>query len=1568
MSIGRQNRQAHTTMDFVESQIERFVRQLTETEQVITTEVNIKSLKPYTVLTRIPYFNTNDQADHLIIFGSTNNFDRYIGLLQQLDILSKKNITTVAIYKLAIPNIGTIDTYNYRTEIHNLQKRIIRFHKLAETRFTNNERVFLDITPIIAKASSKSYTIAKRILDSVFQQIELAPVKHKTLVIFVDLTYDPESIEQVRPIRKTIGYYTFRNFDLVFNAVSNLLLVGYDSIDDIVRVISVFTQNSKDKINVEQARRYFWTRYNDLYRKWLTYIKTKEPHLFKDVDIDTLLQTDTEADEQIVAPVKKVIKDITEEPLPEPEEQKDVTIDIKEDAIDEKEKQVYKQLYEQRKWIQKHVVPKIEKTVYPSLDNISKDRLNQLVTKFAQVRISLAKKLYQKYGPEAILYAALLDRGQTDQELELLVRQLHYYKKQVTSEEFRDILKRIAATKFEIESYYKPELAKHYLTSFLNVLASEEHPIQDVNKRRIKEQKLLPYLMSIAGTIQTKSGLYQVISVERIKEETDVSDIKYTYKSKYKLTMLTPFGYKEDVIIEMPDLVDDQYFIIGGHRKVLMYQIINKPISITKRHLARITTNYQIIRVEYKPKSDRFVAYIAGIKQLPPLGIILANRGIDYFEEMLNIEYKCSEEPELPDYPYSVALNNDKQYLHLRPRVSKYEPIVASFVRDPNFRKVFAKLTCEDLKIPEKIQDAILNTYRFRRGKESEQYRLALQKALDFIDPVTRLMLIQDGIVPDPGIVLLEAALQAYKATDEPEHPLSLDQSRIRWSEMLVEVMFKELSRAIRLFEQDVQAGKKPGQDTSISKYVNPETVLNKLVVDTANQYKLPMLLQHAEYSSPLEELSTTFAVKPTGPDGLKKESIQPWHRDIHETWYGIISAVDTPENENIGIKNHLTVTGSTDNIFGVYTLKQIQDDKDGANILSPIEVLIPFIETNDGNRVMLASNQMRSITPIFANEPPAIQTGYEGILPNLLSSLFVIKAKKDGKVLEVTDSYILVEYTDGTKEFIDINPRILKTGKGEFGLPVKAKVEPNQEFKAGHVLAESEYLHDGILALGKNVLIAFMHESGYTFEDGIVVSETFAKQWFLSIRTETITIPLKTTYHVDTIVKPGQEVRPGQVILAYKLPLLTDQQSQELESELTDEGIDIDTGEEISALFGFTAEVEKDSVVIRTKKGGIVESVEIYANVDLNRYKSAFGELIPIYESFKRKYDKYIEAYNKAESRSEPQYLVRTTKDGLFKYKGHPYPVIVRIRIRTFKPATPGDKLANRHGNKGVIARILPDHMMPKTEYGETIHVVLDHLGVINRMNLGQEFEAALGYISKHLYKHAEELYKQKKEEGIRELYLDIYKTLYDGNEILQAEFTSRIMRLSKHDLQQLWKYIKKYKYVPIITPPFRSPSWQVKENNPNIIKNNIETLASKYNIKLYQNLFLPLYNKKTDRPVQVGYMYLHKLEHVTEEVMHARSIGIVSRITKQAVRGRKKGGGFRIGEFDIFALIAHDVPKVLKELYFINADDLESLMQVYASIVKTGKANQPEKAKMKPARELFEVFLYGQHVKFRK
>lgn len=1546
--------EARNKMHNLNIESELFDATLNAQETFIAEETSIKVLKQYTILNKLPILDYADGKKHLIVTVVENKND-LLSVIDGTKLLDRKNVDTILLYRVALPGIGQVSIYDYMHEQQERKQRyqLVRFNKLAETEFVGR-KLLLDLTPIVYKTKSTSVARLRTTISNINRLIGITRTDHKTLIVFLDQTYIPNDKNEIKPVYKTFVRYIYIDFETVFDSYGNLLLI-VKTPDNNFRTYTIYTERAKPIINREQAKAYLWTRFVSEYKKWLTHLKEVQPQIITD-NIDSYFEEDIE---QIEDTIQKNVLNTEEDTEPNVTP---VKLTMTDTDLSESEKQLIEKQEEQQAWIQKFVVPKISKTLIDSIGINLFDTLAQYLTKFAQIRPKLTKELYNNYGADAVVFAMMLDRGQTNNELYRLTKQFLATQNAIGKEEFNNILKQLAYTKFDLEQYAKPELSRNYLTSFLSTLATIEHPVTVVNKRREKETELLPYQVMIAGTLETKSGVYQVLSVEKIKEERSMTDVKYSYQTLYRLKILTPNKTIETVDVYMPDLIDGQYFIIGGHRKILMFQLINKPIAISKRHLARITTNYQVIRVEYKPKSHRFVVYIAGIKQLPPLGIILAVKGINHFRNVLQIDYKCTDQKlDNIDYPYSVQLKNG--YLYLKPEIKEYEILVETFVNDPNFKKVFEKLTCEDLEQPLKIQDAILETYKFRRGREAESYRIALQKALDFIDPVTRLMLIQEGIPPEPSIVLLKASLLAYKANKDPDHSLSLDQARIRWSEMLVEVMFKEMSRAIRLYENDIQAGKKPGEQTSIQKYFNTDTVMNKLIVDTANQYKLPMLLQHAEYSSPLEELSTAFAVKLTGPDALKKEAVQPFHRDIHETWYGIISAVDTPENENIGIKNHLTISANTNNIFGIYRLKDVLQDKDGANILSPIEVLIPFIENNDGNRVMLASNQMRSITPVKDNEPPAIQTGYEGILPQILSSLFVVRAKKSGKVIETGKNFVLIQYNDGTKELIDTAPRILKTGKGEFTVNVNIKVRKGDTIRANDIIAESDYLHDGVLALGTNVLVAVMDYMGYTHEDAFVISETLAQK-LMTFRTETITIPLKTNYLIDTIVKSGQIINPGTVILAYKLPLLTDKTEEEIEEELEDEQIDI--GDDLSDLFNFSADIESDSIVIRSKKGGIVESVEVYTNVDLTKYRRNFELLIPIYEQFKKEYDKYIDAYNNADIKSEPSYLIRTTKDALFTYRGKTYPVIIRIKIKTARLATYGDKMANRHGNKGTIGLILKDELMPRTEYGERIDMIVSGLGVINRLNLGQILEGTLGYISRHLVNVANDYYKEKGEEGLRKLYKEIYETLYDGNEELKQRFIARINALSKAELKRLYQYINKYKHVPIIIPPFRSPSYNSVDNNPNIIKENIEKLAAKFNIKLYQKLYLPQFNRYTDRPIQVAYMYWHKLEHVSEEVIHARSFGLVSRVTKQAVRGKKKGGGLRVGEFDSWALIGHDVPNVLRELFFVNADDPDSFTEIYASIIKNGEALLPEKPKNRPARELFEVFLYGQHIEF--
>lgn len=813
-----------------------------------------------------------------------------------------------------------------------------------------------------------------------------------------------------------------------------------------------------------------------------------------------------------------------------------------------------------------------------------------------------------------------------------------------------------------------------------------------------------------------------------------------------------------------------------------------------------------------------------------------------------------------------------------------------------------------------------------KRAQYIVSYAEAIKNVLEFETDIITMQIIKElyGFEPNAENIIAYMSKLAYEEVPETAKN-DLENARFRFAELLAQIIYKELLKSKDRYLKDLKSLSK--KETRISKFFNKDTIMNKLFETTAYGYRLPELMQLLETSSPIEEQSSYYTIKLGGPDGLKPEQQILDIAVLHKNSYGIISAYDTPENNNTSRTNRLTLGAYFKNRYG----KAGKYVDNNFAILSPVEALIPFIEHNDGNRVLLATNQLRSVVPVTKPEIPIIMTGGETIFSHLSSGLFIKRADKNGKIIKRTNDYILVEYEDKTQEFINTDYSILKTGKGTY--IINHKVTEKSEFKKGDILVHSEYFYYSILQTGINVLCAFMHYAGLTYEDGIVVSETFAKKLGITKKVHILTIPIFEGYDIDYIYTKKDNVRQGQILLRL---VKTITKTIDMESEIDDitedetSEFDIDNDED-QILEAETIGIYKN---IRAKRGRIRE-IEVYANT-----KQIPPILKNLYEEFNQKHIDYIQAYQKIKPLTESKYIL-PDNNGKYRYKNKLPKFIIRFIIETYSEAKLGDKLCNRHGNKGVIAKILPDELMPKTELGETIHVILDPMGVINRMNIGQVLEASLAYLAKHAY-----LKYVKDFNTFATTYKKFISILYQNHPEILAKVNTA---LTTEDLQKLFKIAQQIHSLPIIIGPFNSP---FKNKEIDII----HELEKFVGVKVEQKLQLPEYNTQTIDKVQIGYTYMFRLEHVTEEVMHARYIGRKKGLTKQAVKGKKKEGGYRLGEFDTWQLIANDVPNVIKELFYINSESDEFTEYMLKNIIQNGNTDLPKEYKLR-STELIEI-----------
>ena len=837
------------------------------------------------------------------------------------------------------------------------------------------------------------------------------------------------------------------------------------------------------------------------------------------------------------------------------------------------------------------------------------------------------------------------------------------------------------------------------------------------------------------------------------------------------------------------------------------------------------------------------------------------------------------------------------------------------------------------------------------------------------------------------------------------------------------------------------------------SENLMPHDLINAKPVSAAVRefFGSSQLSQFMDQTNPLSEITHKRRVSALGPGGLTRERAGFEVRDVHPTHYGRVCPIETPEGPNIGLINSLALYARTneygfletpyrkvtngrvtDDIEflsaieeGKYVIAQANAgiDKKGklldelvscrsqnefmlatgdrveymdvapSQIVSVAASLIPFLEHDDANRALMGSNMQRQAVPCLRAEKPLVGTGIERTVA--VDSGTAVQALRGG----------VVDYVDASRIVIRVNDD--ETSAGEVGVDIYNLVKytrSNQNtninqrpiVKVGDKIARGDVVGDGAstdvgeLALGQNLLVAFMPWNGYNFEDSILISErVVAEDRFTSIHIEELSVvardtklgPEEITRDISNlsegmlarldesgIVAIGAEVEAGDVLVGKVTP--------KGETQLTPEE------KLLRAIFGEKASDVKDtSLRVPSGMSGTVIDVQVFTREgierdkraaqiiddELKRYKKdladqlriveddAFGRIerlltgktanggpkklakgTKITKAYLVDIDRYHwfdirlsneEAAQQLEQLQEGLEQTRKSFDAAFEEKkrkltsGDELPPgvqkMVKVYLAVKRRLQPGDKMAGRHGNKGVISKITPIEDMPHMADGTPVDIVLNPLGVPSRMNVGQILETHLGWAAKGLGKRIGELLKaQAKIADIRKALTLIY------NSSGKAEDLSLLTDEEVIDLATNLQ-----NGVPFATPVFDG--------------------ATEYEIKTMLELAgLPksgqvtLYDGRTgegfDRTVTVGYMHILKLHHLVDDKMHARSTGPYSLVTQQPLGGKAQFGGQRFGEMDVWALEAYGAAYTLQEMLTVKSDDVGGRTKVYENIVK--------------------------------
>ncbi len=810
-------------------------------------------------------------------------------------------------------------------------------------------------------------------------------------------------------------------------------------------------------------------------------------------------------------------------------------------------------------------------------------------------------------------------------------------------------------------------------------------------------------------------------------------------------------------------------------------------------------------------------------------------------------------------------------------------------------------------------------------------------------------------------------------------------------------------------------------------------------------------LSQFMDQTNPLSEVTHKRRVSALGPGGLTRERAGFEVRDVHPTHYGRVCPIETPEGPNIGLINSLAVYARTNeygfletpyrkvvtgrvtdqidylsaieegkfviaqanaavdekgnlqgdivscrhkNEFTLSTVDKVDYiDVAPSQIVSVAASLIPFLEHDDANRALMGSNMQRQAVPTLRTEKPLVGTGIEGIVA--IDSGVTVVARRGGIVDSVDAGRIVVRVNDDEarpgEAGVDIYNLIKYTRSNQnTNINQRPLVKVGDQIAKGDVLADGPSTDMGELALGRNILVAFMPWNGYNFEDSILISERVVEEdYFTTIHIEELNTvsrdtklgPEEITRDIPNvgeaalskldesgIVYIGAEVNPGDILVGKVTPKgetqLTPEEKLlraifgEKASDVKDTSLRLPSGMSgtVIDVQVFTRDgIEKDArakaneqaELARVKKDlqdqyRIVED-DAYARIErLLTGKTADGgpaglaagdKISKIYLTDLAR-AKWFEIRLRNEEVNETLEQIRNQLasqklqfDQLLEEKRSKLTSgddlapgvlkMVKVHVAVKRRLQPGDKMAGRHGNKGVISRIVPVEDMPHMADGTPVDIVLNPLGVPSRMNVGQVLETHLGWAAHELgRKIGQMLEQQVKSSELRKFVDKVYN--HSGKK-------EDIESLSDAELADLAFNLRSG--VPVATPVFDGATEEE-------IKGMLELAG------LPRSGQTTLYDGRTgepfDRPITVGYMYILKLNHLVDDKMHARSTGPYSLVTQQPLGGKAQFGGQRFGEMEVWALEAYGAAYTLQEMLTVKSDDVTGRTKMFENIVK--------------------------------
>jgi DNA-directed RNA polymerase subunit beta len=947
---------------------------------------------------------------------------------------------------------------------------------------------------------------------------------------------------------------------------------------------------------------------------------------------------------------------------------------------------------------------------------------------------------------------------------------------------------------------------------------------------------------------------------------------------------------------DFPLMTEKGTFVINGTERVVVSQLVRSPGVYFSRELDK-TTDKELFTCKIIPSRGAWLEFEVDKRDLVGVrvdrkrrqNVTVLLKALGYSEQDILGMFEGAESIRLTLEKDHLATADDALldiYRKLRPG----EPPTVDSARGL-------------------LEGLFFNPKRYDLARVG-RYKVNKKLSVD-VDPSVAVLTKEDIVATVRYLVKLHAGEDGY-FEDDIDH---FGNRRLRSVGELIQnqvrIGLSRMERVVRerMTTQDVEA-------------ITPQTLINirPVVAAIKEFFGTSQLSQFMDQTNPLAGLTHKRRLSALGPGGLSRERAGFEVRDVHPSHYGRMCPIETPEGPNIGLIGSLStfarvnpfgfvetpyrkvtagrVTDKIDYLTadeedkhviaqantpvdpkGTFVEEKVLVRRKGGEveyipfdevdymdvaphqIVSVATALIPFLEHDDANRALMGSNMQRQAVPLIRTDSPLVGTGLE--YRTAVDAGDVVLAAREGEVEEVDADHVVVRHDDGTRKVYRL-AKFMRSNQGTC-LNQKPIVTEGAKVRSGEVLADGPSTDSGELALGKNMLVAFMPWEGHNYEDAIVLSERIVKEDVLtSIHIEEHEVDARDTklgaeeitrdipnvadevlkdLDEEGIVRIGAEVNPGDVLVGKVTP--------KGETELTPEE------RLLRAIFGEKArEVRDTSLKVPHGETGKVIGVRKFSRDAGDELAPGVNELVRVYVAQKRK-------------------------------------------------IAEGDKLAGRHGNKGVIAKILPVEDMPFLEDGSPVDIILNPLGVPSRMNLGQILEAHLGW-------PAMVGWDFPAEPGWMKLVgWDSGRTQQDGP-------------------------------IHLASPVFDGArEREIDDLLANARTNRDGTRLVGRNGKA--RLFDGRSGEPFDVPVTVGYVYIMKLLHLVDDKIHARSTGPYSMITQQPLGGKAQFGGQRFGEMEVWALEAYGAAYALQELLTIKSDDVMGRVKVYEAIVKGENIPEP-------------------------